>query len=107
MGDSSPPSRAGGSVDAVLRQAEAAPAPIIIPSDDLPTKNYNLKAIRAALSEPPESFSPPERAPGSKLGSTLLLTAVALIIGIVAGLIALRHRFVEPAPAPAPTVLGG
>lgn len=106
MGDSSPPSRAGGSVDAVLRLAEAAPAPIIIPSEEQPTKNYNLNAIRAALSEHPDLGAPDKRADGSKLGSTLLLTVVALIIGIVAGLIALRNRFVEPSPTPASSALG-
>ncbi|MET0794111.1 MAG: hypothetical protein ABW061_21495 [Polyangiaceae bacterium] len=43
--------------------------------------------------------------PASKLGSTLLLTVVALIIGIVAGLIVLRSRF-EAAPPSAPTSIG-
>ena len=103
MGDSSPPSRTPGSVDAVLRQAEAAPPPLIIPSDEPSTSTGALsaKAIRRALGEVSDAPGPTDARARAKLGSTLLLTAVALIMGVVAGLIALRHRFVEPSAAPA------
>ena len=99
MGDSSPPSRAGGSVDAVLRHAEAAPAPLIIPSEEQATKDYSPTAIRRALGEVAESKAPD--APSTdkrKLGSTLWLTALALLVGVVAGLIGQRHHFVDATP---------
>ncbi len=113
MGDSSPPSRTGNTVDDLLRKAGAAPAPLIIPAEGAASDRFSSRPPDSAATARfgPASARPelraalrlalPSEAPSSGWRQTALMTVVALVVGVTGGLIGLRKHFVRPAPSAA------
>lgn len=106
MGDSSPPSRTARSPSSFPKAK--APDPVSEPRVMKPAKQ--AKSERAAAPRPRPFVPPTNLSEWPRESSrTLVLATIALVVGVSAGIIVLRHRAAERRPvvaveAPAPVV---